>query len=469
MAAGLTGPLTPHQRQRLVFDRRREAAQSEFARELPEHTTNGDEDRYPDRRASFTKTMPHNDLGEVDPDAYRKWLLILTSGNSAQFEQIPRDAQAVEQLNNPQAAYAIELAGPDATTLPFPPPPTFASQQAATEMTELYWRALLRDLPFREYDSDPLVPAAVADLRAAGLTDADRARLFRGETAGDLRGPFVSQFLWRDIAFGLKMVDQRFRLPTPGQSFLTGFDAWLACQRGARPGARLRFDPEPRYIATYRDLTEYVHRDFSFQSFMDAALIIFHVGAGHGADVWSPSNPYRGSRSQFGDITFGNKNLLSLLAQASLLAQKTAYYQKWQIHRRVRPECFGGRVEAHSTGRKAYDIHQAVLESEALGRVKAANGSYLLPMAYPEGCPTHPAYPAAHGVNAGACATVLQAFINEGCPFPEAIEASADGARLDPWRGETSPLAAKSTSSRAISRLRAMPRACTSVPIASRA
>lgn len=31
-----------------------------------------------------------------------------------------------------------------------------------------------------------------------------------------------------------------------------------------------------------------------------------------------------------------------MLAQASLLAQKVAYYQKWQVHRRGRPEPFGG-------------------------------------------------------------------------------------------------------------------------------
>jgi hypothetical protein len=437
LAAGLTGPLTPQQRQRLIFDRRREAAQSEYNGELPLHETNGDEDRYPDRRAAFTKTMPHNDLGEVVPAAYRKWLAILASGDSTEFEQAPRDTQAAEQLNDPQAAYAIELAGPDATALPFPPPPAFASLQAAAEMTELYWRALLRDLPFRLYGTDPLVPAAVADLRATGYAEIGIDRLFRGEVAGDLRGPFVSQFLWQDIPFGLKTVDQRFRLPSAGQSFLTAFEIWLACQRGARQGADLHFDPEPRYIATYRGLTEYVHRDFSFQSFMDAALLVFHLGAEHGADVWSPTNPYRGSRSQFGDITFGNKNLLSLLAQASLLAQKTAYYQKWQIHRRARPECLGGRIEVHLTGRKSYDIHPAVLESEALARVKAANGSHLLPMAYPEGCPTHPSYPAAHGVNAGACATVLKAFVNEACAFPGAVEASPDGTRLDLWRGET--------------------------------
>jgi len=41
-----------------------------------------------------------------------------------------------------------------------------------------------------------------------------------------------------------------------------------------------------------------------------------------------PTNPYRGSRTQFGDITLGSKNVLSLVAQAALLGQKGAYFHK---------------------------------------------------------------------------------------------------------------------------------------------
>jgi hypothetical protein len=155
-----------------------------------------------------------------------------------------------------------------------------------------------------------------------------------------------------------------------------------------------------------------------------------------GDDVLSPTNPYRGSRTQFGDITFGNKNLLTMLAQASLLAQKVAYYHKWQVHRRARPESFGGRIDVHLSNRKSYDIHVAVLDSEGVARVKAATGSWLLPAAYPEGCPTHPSYPAAHGVNAGACATVLKAFLDENFQIKQPVEAAADGLRLEPWGGE---------------------------------
>jgi hypothetical protein len=432
-AADFVGPLTPLQRQQRVVECRRDAAQAEFHGDVPNPTTNGDEDRYSDRRANFSKTMPHNPLGEENPEAYRDWLAILRSANPARFAEVPRDSEAVERLNNPQATYAIDLVGPDATGLYLAPPPPFASEEMAAEMAELYWLALMRDVPFGGYADDALTQAAIGDLRAVGFGNLTPMTLFRGETAGGRRGPFVSQFLLRDIPYGLKTVDQRFRVPTRGQSFLTTFDAWVACQRGARPQSQLRFDDEPRYIASYRELVEFVHRDFSFQAFMDAALIILSMG---GDAVLSPTNPYRGSRSEFGDITFGSKNLLSLLAQASLIAQKTSYYYKWQVHRRLRPEAFGGRIEVQLTGRKTYDLHPAILACDGLARTKSVFGSSLLPQAYPEGCPTHPSYPAAHAVNAGACTTVLKAFFDEDFVIADPVEATADGARLEAWHGE---------------------------------
>jgi len=435
-ASDLKTPFTPDRRQRRVLETRWEAAQAEFKSSPPAHATNLDEERYDDRRASFSKTMPHNNLGEVDPEAYRQWLAILANGDPAGFDQVPRDPQAIERLNDPQATYATDLVGPDATALVLAPPPAFASSEMAAEMTELYWLALLRDVPFRDYATDTLASAAVADLRLAGFSEVATSNLFRGISGGDLRGPFVSQFLWHDIPYGLKIVDQRFPVPTPGQNFLTRFEDWLACQRGARATNTVRMGAEPRYITTYRSLAEYVHRDFSFQPFMDAALIILRMGGERGDDLLSPTNPYRGSHTQFGDITLGNKNLLTLLAQASLLAQKTSYYQKWQVHRRARPEAFGGRIDVHLSGRKSYDIDPTILHSEVLARAKSMNGSYLLPMAYPEGCPTHPSYPAAHAVNAGACATILKAFVNESYEIPQPVQASADGVRLESWRGE---------------------------------
>ena len=110
----------PRSRKQLILEHRRN---TDEARQRFVPTINGDEERYPDRRGSFSKTMPHDDLGEVDPDAYRKWLAIVASGDFAAFESVPRAAGAVERLNNPQATYATDLLGIDSAALSLAPPP----------------------------------------------------------------------------------------------------------------------------------------------------------------------------------------------------------------------------------------------------------------------------------------------------------------------------------------------------------
>src|SRR5262249_9292999 len=130
------------------------------------------------------------------------------------------------------------------------------------------------------------------------------ATVFRGETRGNLIGPYLSQFLWLDIPYGIKTIAQRYTVPSRGQNFLTDYAEWLACQRGAMPRSTAAFDATPRFICSARELAEYVHRDFSFQAYMNAALIMLALGK----DALSPTNPYRVSRTQFGDITLGSKN-----------------------------------------------------------------------------------------------------------------------------------------------------------------
>ena len=421
-----TGLSEAGRRAQQSFEIRCDGARTDTRRNSPALTTNGDEERYSDKRANFAKTLPHDELGEVKPDAYADWVSILTRGDPGQFEHVPRDPLAIAKLNDPQATYAFEMVGIDSHATRLPPPPAFASAAMAVEMAELYWQTLTADVPFQNYEASPLIAAALSDLNAfshpLGSSPAGRISsrtLFRGETDGDLVGPYISQFLWLDIPYGIKTIDQRYRFPSRNQRFLTNFAEWLACQRGAEPADKLQFDSQPRYICSNRELAEFVHQDFSFQAYLNAALIMLRFGD----EALSPTNPYRDSKTQFGDITFGNKNILSMVAQAALLGQKGAYYHKWLVHRRLRPECFAGRIEVHLSGRKSYDIHPEILHCDGILRAKAEHGSWLLPVA-------------AHAANAGACATILKAFFNEEYPLPHPVEATADGADLVPWKGQ---------------------------------
>src|SRR5262249_61505155 len=136
----------------------------------------------------------------------------------------------------PQPTFPSAVVGPASAATSLAPPPTFSSALMATEMGEVYWLALTRDVPFRDYETDALVAAAVADMNAftepltSGTgTKWTPATVFRGETSGDLVGPYLSQFLWLDIPYGIKTIGHRYTVPTPGQSFLTNPPEWLAC------------------------------------------------------------------------------------------------------------------------------------------------------------------------------------------------------------------------------------------------
>ncbi len=108
------------------------------------------------------------------------------------------------------------------------------------------------------------------------------------------------------------------------------------------------------------------------------------------------------------------------------------------MHRRLRPEAFAGRIHNHLTGAAQYPLHPEILEASVLDAISEQYGTYLLPMAYPEGSPSHPAYPSAHATFAGAGVTVLKAWFNESFIIPDPVIASADGLSLEPYDG--SPL-----------------------------
>jgi len=430
-----TGPLNASQRRHRAFAIRQDAAIDQ--RDVPQtpSISNGDEEAYANRIASFTKGLPHNDLGEVDLNAYSGYLEALNSGKWEDFEAIPLGGAA--KLSNPQAAYCYALEGADAGALASPPPPAFSSAQAAAEMVEDYWQALTRDVPFSQYATDPTIGQAVADLNRLSGYRGPKLNgqvtpnvIFRGPTPGDLTGPYLSQFLLKPVPMGAATLPQLYRTAMAGDDYWTSYGDWLRGQRGGATGSN-KFDPTPRYIGNNRDLALYLLVDWSGQANMMAALILNSFGPA----ALSPSNPYLHSATQVGNLTFGAPQQIDLVNRVPNPANRACFWQKWLVHRRVRPEAFGGRIHNHVTGAAKYPIHSDVLNSAALKTVFSMKGSYLLPMAYPVGSPLHPSYPAAHAVTAGAGITVLKALFNEPFVIPAPVMASDDGLSLLPYTG----------------------------------
>lgn len=393
-------------RQAEVLTTREAAALFQSAVDNGTQTNNGDEGLYADYRASFTKALPHNNFGKVDTNAYDALLHALGTAEHSDFEAIPLGG--TRKLANPQAAFRLEMVGLDSHSTFMRPAPAFESLETAAEMGELYWKALCRDVPFIDFETNGLIQSALSDLNAFSQTVGasngalSSSNIFRGETSGDLTGPYISQFLLKDIPFGNHLIVQQYATPAPGDDFMTDTASWLSVQRGQAPAALSKGNA--RYINDARALGEYVHQDFSYQAYMNAALILLAIPNSFDFD-----NIYNTSQTQGGFATLGGPDVLDLVAKAGNLALSGAWYQKWLVHRRARPELYGGRLNYHKTGKRDYNLPSDILDSDAVARVFAQNNTYLLPQAFPEGSPTHPSYPAGHATIAGACATVLKA------------------------------------------------------------
>ncbi len=407
---------------------------------IPAHPNNGDEERYSNRIGNFSKGLPHNPIGEVDESAYAAFLKACKSGRPADFEAIPMGGSS--RLIDPQAGLAYDLEGTDSHQLAIPPAPALASAWRAAEAVEDYWMALMRDVAFADYGTDPMAQAAISDLNK--LTDfrgprnssgaVDATTLFRGFTADDLSGPYVSQFLYPTLQYGAAQVVQQFQTYLPvgsgGTDYLTAFTDWMTCQNGQGPFGPNAIDPQRRYVRSGRDLAAYVHVDVLFEAYFNACLYLIDSGA-----PLNPGNPYLASANQQGFGTFGAPHIKALVAEVATRALKTVWHQKWLVHRVLRPEAYGGLVHLTMAGTQSYPVHPDVLNSAAVQQDFSANGTYLLPMAFPEGCPQHPSYGQGHGTVAGACATIVKAFFDDTYVLPNPVVPSADGLSLLPYSG----------------------------------
>lgn len=421
---------------------RRDAASAglkDTPQNLP-HPNNLDEDLYPNKLGSYSKGLPHNADGTVVASAYAALVKAIDSGRPADFDGIPLGGTTL--LTNPQSGLAFDMEGPDAHALVQPPAPPFASRTQAAEISENYWMALLRDVPYSQYSTNSIANAAAADLTLYGNDlNAPKtggavtpATLFRGLTAGDRVGPYLSQFFYHDCNFGANKIEQKITTAVPGIDYMTDFATWLAVQRGIAQPANT-FDPVPRYMRNGRDIGQWVHIDVLFQAYFHAFLILAGAGA-----PFDEGNPYNGNPSQAGFGTFGGPHIATLLCEVSTRALKAVWFQKWFVHRRLRPEVHAARVHRTLHAGAGYPVHSEILTSlsdaNRLGGFMPA-GNALLPMAFPEGSPTHPAYGAGHATVAGACVTILKAWFNETTRLVDIglapVQPTDDGLNLVPY------------------------------------
>jgi hypothetical protein len=213
-------PLPPNETalQRTAYQIRLDAALFQSQQPARNHPNNGDETSLSVYIGSFTKGLPHTQLGEVEPGTYETLLHALSTGQQSDFESLDRGSGA--RFVDPLAGFAFQMEGADSHQLVTPLPPSFSSPDIAGEMVELYWQALMRDVPFTDYATSQIAPTAIQDLNGLSAFHGPAlegkvtpATLFRGSVAGGLDGPYISQFFWQPVPVVSTVASGSFATP----------------------------------------------------------------------------------------------------------------------------------------------------------------------------------------------------------------------------------------------------------------
>lgn len=427
----------------------RESAANEFIVDVP--PTSGDEERFEQLGfpgfASFSKALAHDSNGFVQPSSFQSLLAAIDEGTQSAFNTVQLGG-GERLLANPLNTYSFQLIGNDSNGSRMAAVPQFGSRNTAVDMVERYWMALCRDVRFDQYANSELITAACADLNSLNFEQefgfvCTPETVFRGPYDGCAVGPHVSQFLLQDFLFGNQPIRQLQRYPRPGLDYMTDLATWQRVNNGDIDPTGTDILEGTRYLITLRDAGQWVHIDFPHQSGLWATIILL----GLGADI-SNASPYASgaitTAEAFGSL--GGPDITIQAGLAGVYALKHAWFQKWCVHRRLRPEVYAQRLELFRRGvlgaspnnpfndAKFIDLFgdgadvwrnttvlDYVLEhnrQQNLAQKRSdQEGTWLLPMAFPEGSPTHPAYPGGHSTFVAAAATIAKAFFADG-PFP---------------------------------------------------
>ncbi len=430
---------------------------------------NGDQKRFTDFSGSWSKCLKHDYLGIVNRASWLSLVNALQSGRFSDFQNIlvgnPGGPGFTGTLNGPMGALALDLEGLDSHATVIPPAPSVASAQTAAEEVEHYWAALMRDVHFTDYPSSSLATQACADLNNMSYIQSHQnnefpypvtpQNLFRGQIVpgdGSVQGPYVSQFLMQPTFLGAQPLTQQFQrflsVSEGGADYLTDPVEYLNVESGFPPSVSLQFDPVYRHMRMGRDMTAYTHVDALHQAYFVACLVLAEIGT-----PVNPGNPYIDSLTQHGFGTFGTQqggpvDAKGTVPETATRALKAAWFHKWVVNLRQRPEEIGALVQARMTNQHpmpqaASALHHDLLNSAVLPITHGQYGTYMLPQAFPEGAPAHPCYPTGHGTVGGACITAIKFFFDGSQKIRPLLLAagsdvmvpSSDGLSLVPYTG----------------------------------
>jgi hypothetical protein len=244
-------------------------------------------------------------------------------------------------------------------------------------------------------------------------------------------GPYLSQFLVQDVQLWALNAAQQY-LRYPEEDYNDTRETWLDTIEGNGPYAAETNPRKPDsgtegYIATPRHLATIVNAEPPFQEYLIATIPLL------GNAEFDDDLPFT-TREQgrvFDYTGTGPVGLLDMVTRAGRQALLAAFFQKWRVHLRCRPETYSGRIHAQSHMGREFGISDLVTNAAILDE-RRQSAAYLS-SAYEEGSPVHPAYPSGHSVIAGACGTVLKTWFPDldEVPFEKTYVPSSDGQDRD--------------------------------------
>lgn len=377
----------------------------------------------------FSKTLEHDaETGFAKKADVQKVVKALETGTVEDLNAICRDPDSSRLIEGPHTALSQNLQGPDSASVTAR---NFHflqidSKKLAFEMMEVYAKALLRDVSFQDYATYDKVATIIGHLNMCYGSDITgpvvdgmitTKTLFRGLGPDETVGPYISQFLLLPFNYGNIPLEQKYEPEIDPENALD-MKGWLAQQNGIT-GSTINKDPAV-FNWNGRVLGAKVHNDPLYQFYYNAALIALQQGIGlEGPNVYTEVSNWTDG---------GGPSMLASVAEASVGALRTAWYAKFNLGMKIRPEVMAQRIHLGktNTGSLLADVPKLKTicdnaNEDILDLVSEANNSalnchppvtnYYLDSQFSEGSPTHPAWPAGHATVAGACTTVLKAYL----------------------------------------------------------
>lgn len=277
-------------------------------------------------------------------------------------------------------------------------------------MLNVYWMALLRDVPFNSYDTEDLALEAKAELaRFHGVEGFELGEYsfapgrWQYDEAANT-GSYVSQFLLDDPD-----------IPYDGHHAVQVFNRDIgkttqevaAIQSGDSYPAQRKVGKHLPVAQSGRTLAMSVRNDWPAMHWINAYIAGLSLGlpinpeweSGNGHATWQRGGP---------------PHITALITDAMHKGMDSGFPMKWNFCR-LRPISLAARLNDQLVNDNNWGFEDDLINSQAVRLTRQRQGNALLSQAYEN--PPHPAYPAGHATCAGAGATILRSVFKDG-PYP---------------------------------------------------